>query len=82
MKNGFFETEIGSRVERFGNLAQVRSVYESRHISDGPVIARGVNYILLYWDGTRWWITGAVWEDEHAGVKLPAGWVGSREEAP
>jgi hypothetical protein len=79
VKNGFFETEIGSRVERFGDVATVRSVYESRRVKDGPLIARGVNYILLYWDGTRWWITSAVWEDEHGSLKLPESWVGTAE---
>jgi hypothetical protein len=82
VEKGFYETEIGSRVERFGNLAQVRSVYETRRTMEGPVTARGVNYILLYWDGTRWWVTGAVWEDEHPSSRLPAAWVGRHEEAP
>lgn len=82
MKEGFYETEIGSRIERFGNLAQVRSVYESRRTSGGPVISRSVNYILLYWDGTRWWVTSAVWEDENSALRLPEGWVGTHEDAP
>lgn len=80
--NGFFESETGSRIERFGNLAQVRSVYEARRTADGPVISRGVNYLLLFWDGTRWWISGAVWEDERAGTPLPAEWIGRHEVAP
>lgn len=82
VKRGFFETEIGSRVERFGNLAQVRSVYETRRTADGPLTARGVNYILLYWDGTRWWVTGAVWENERPGSRLPDAWVGPHEQVP
>lgn len=32
-----FETQIGSRVERFGNVAQVRSVYEMRRLPDAWV---------------------------------------------
>jgi hypothetical protein len=82
VKNGFYETEIGHRIERFGNVAQVRSVYETRHTADGPIIARGVNYILMYWDGTRWWITGGAWDDERAGSKLPASWVHRNERVP
>jgi hypothetical protein len=82
VEKGFYETEVGSRVERFGNVAQVRSVYETRRTAEGPVTARGVNYILLYWDGTRWWITVAVWEDEHDSVRLPGNWVGAHEAAP
>jgi hypothetical protein len=80
--SGFYETEIGSRIERFGDVASVRSVYESRNTAAGPVIARGINYIHLFWDGNRWWITGAVWQEEDQGVKIPASWVGAHSVAP
>ena len=79
VKNGFFETEIGSRIERFGNVAQVRSAYETRRVYGGPVTGRGVNYLMVYWDGRRWWIAGAVWDDEREGTTLPGGWVGRFE---
>ncbi|HLQ23265.1 MAG TPA: hypothetical protein VK132_08655 [Gemmatimonadales bacterium] len=79
---GFYETEIGARIERFGNVAQVRSAYETRRAADGPLLGRGVNYLLLYWDGTRWWITGAVWDDERTNNKLPVRWAGAQERAP
>ena len=79
---GFYEIEIGSRIERFGNVAQVRSAYETRHTAKGPLLGRGVNYLTLYWDGARWWITGAVWDDERGDNKLPRSWVGARERAP
>jgi hypothetical protein len=82
VKDGFFEIEIGHRIERFGNVAQVRSVYETRHVANGPVLGRGVNYLMLYWDGARWWITGAVWDDERPTVRLPASWIGRNERAP
>ena len=82
VQHGFFETEVGSRIERFGHVAQVRSVYETRRTSDGPLIGRGVNYLLLYWDGSRWWITGAVWDDERTASRLPPSWVGRHETAP
>jgi hypothetical protein len=80
--NGLIEAGIGSRVERFGNVAQVRSVYEARHTPDGPVIARGVNYLMLYWDGTRWWITGMVWDDERPANRVPKEWIGVHESEP
>ena len=82
VEKGFFETEIGHRIERFGNVAQVRSAYETRRTAKGPLLGRGVNYLLLYWDGTRWWITGAVWDDERPGNKLPKSWIGKREREP
>src|SRR2546422_6583972 len=61
---GLFETEVGSRIERFGNVAQVRSISVARSTPGGPVEARYVNYFQLFWDGTRWWIAGVVWDEE------------------
>jgi hypothetical protein len=82
VQQGFFETEIGRRIERFGHVAQVRSVYETRRTATGPLLGRGVNYLLLFWDGTRWWISSGVWDDERPGSKLPASWVGRQEQVP
>jgi len=82
VRNGFFETEIGSQTERFGNVAQVRSVYETRNTADGPLLGRGINYLMLYWDGTRWWITGAVWDDERPDNPIPPQWIGVHGGAP
>jgi hypothetical protein len=75
VENGFFEIEIGRRVEQFGNVAQVRSVYEMRRTAEDPPFGRGVNYLLLYWDGARWWISGAVWDDERPDNPLPTSWI-------
>ena len=75
VKNGLIEYEIGSRVERFGNVAQVRSVYATRRTENGPLLARGINYFQLYWDGSRWWIAGMVWEDERPDNPIPADWI-------
>lgn len=82
VKNGFYEIEIGSRIERFGNVAQVRSVYETRRAADGPLTGRGVNYLMTFWDGKRWWITGAVWDDERPDNPIPPAWVGVFENVP
>ena len=82
VQKGFFETEIGRRVEQFGNVAQVRSVYQMRRTANGPLLGRGVNYLLLYWDGTRWWIANAVWDDERPNSKLPPGWIDLTPSAP
>jgi hypothetical protein len=82
VEQGFVETEIGHRIERFGNVAQVRSVYQNRRAAKAPLLGRGVNYLLLYWDGTRWWISSAVWDDERPGSKLPESWVGRQERVP
>ena len=73
---GLFETEVGSRIERFGNVAQVRSVSVARRTPGGPVEGRYVNYVQLYWDGARWWIAGAVWDEELPDNPIPAAWLG------
>jgi hypothetical protein len=82
VRQGFFEIEIGRRIERFGHVAQVRSVYQTRRGAKAPLLGRGVNYLLLFWDGTRWWISSAVWDDERPGGKIPESWVGRRERMP
>ena len=43
----FYEIEVARRVDRFGNVAQARSVYEARHPDDAEVLKRGVNLIQL-----------------------------------
>jgi hypothetical protein len=68
---GFFEWEIHRETKRFGNIAHIFSTYESRITKDGSVIARGVNSIELFWDGKRWWIAGAIWDEERKDNPLP-----------
>lgn len=53
---GFFEKEIERRVQKFGNIAQVWSKYETRFSPTGPVERSGINSIQLVNDGQRWWI--------------------------
>lgn len=72
VRDGFIETELGRIERRFGNTAHVMSSYEYRAKADGPVLGRGVNTILLVFDGTRWWITSAVWDDERPNNPIPA----------
>lgn len=79
VKDGLFETEVGSRIERFGNAAQVRSISESRRTRDGPVTGRYVNYITLNWDGKRWWMTAWVWDEERPNNPIPPSWIGVRD---
>lgn len=72
LANGFFGTEVLRTTRRFGNIAHVLSTYESRYTIDGPVIGRGVNSINLFYDGVRWWIASAVWDEERPGNPIPA----------
>jgi len=68
---GFFEKEIHRTVEQFGHIAHVFSTYESRETPDGPPTARGINSIEMLFDGHRWWITFAEWDEERPGQILP-----------
>lgn len=68
---GFYETEIHRVTRSVNDIAHVFSTYEMRRSPDGPVLGRGVNSIELFWDGSRWWIAGAVWIDEAPGHPLP-----------
>jgi hypothetical protein len=68
---GFFEKETHRVSERFGPIAHVWSTYESRRTENGPIIARGINSIELFWDGKRWWIANAIWTDESKDNPIP-----------
>jgi hypothetical protein len=74
-RDGFYEREIHRVVRRFGNIAHVFSTYESRREEDGPVFARGINSIDLYFDGARWWIASAVWDSERPDNPIPPEWL-------
>lgn len=72
VRRGFFETEIHRTAHRFGNVVHVFSTYEMRERTDGPVFGRGINSVELFWDGSRWWIAAAQWDDERPGNPIPA----------
>lgn len=70
---GFFETEIARKMDRYGNIVQLFSTYESRRTERDPApFARGINSIQLHNDGKRWWIVSIFWEGESAMHPLPA----------
>jgi hypothetical protein len=64
-KDGFFEKEISRHADRYSNIMQVFSTYESRHDSKDPKpFARGINSFQLFFDGNRWWIVSVFWQGE------------------
>jgi hypothetical protein len=71
LQAGFYEQEVHRTTERFGNIAHVFSTYESRVKADGPVIARGINSIEAFFDGKRWWIASAIWDEERPDNPMP-----------
>jgi hypothetical protein len=71
-KNGFFEREVARRTERYANMAQVFSTYESRHdAADPKPFERGINSFQLMNDGQRWWIVTIFWQGETSESPIP-----------
>jgi hypothetical protein len=69
--HAFYESAIANRIEKFGNIAQVFSSYESRNAPNEKPFARGVNSIQLFNDGTRWWVLSILWDEESPTNPLP-----------
>jgi hypothetical protein len=70
-KEGFYEKETARRMERYGNIVQVFSTYESRHDPKEAPFARGINSFQLFFDGTRWWVVTVFWQAETAENPIP-----------
>jgi len=71
-KNGFFEIEIGRKMEQFGGVVHVFSTYESkRALSEEKPFMRGINSIQLWNDGKRWWIVNIFWQSETPEFPIP-----------
>jgi len=71
-KNGFFEREVARRTERFAEIAQVFSTYESRQgADDKKPFERGINSFQLMNDGRRWWIVTIFWQGETPESLIP-----------
>jgi hypothetical protein len=72
LKNGFAEREIARKAERYGNIMQIFSTYESRHdAKDAQPFARGINSFQLLFDGKRWWVVTIFWQEETPDNPLP-----------
>jgi hypothetical protein len=69
--NGFFERGVHNHVDRFGNIAQVFSTYESRHSASDAPFARGINSFQLFFDGQRWWVLTIYWDQESQANPIP-----------
>jgi hypothetical protein len=70
-KEGFYEKEAARRMERYGNIVQVFSTYESRHDPKQAPFARGINSFQLFFDGTRWWVVTVFWQAETPETPIP-----------
>ena len=70
-KDGFFEREAHRTEDRYGNIAQVFSTYESRHSTDAEPFQRGINSFQLLFDGQRWWVVTIYWQGETPSFPIP-----------
>ena len=70
-KDGFFEREAHRTEDRFGNIVQVFSTYESRHEADAKPFQRGINSFQLLFDGHRWWVVTIYWQGETPALPIP-----------
>lgn len=70
-KNGFYESQVSSRVEMFGNIAHVFSTYESRHAPGEKPFARGINSMQLVKDGAAWKMITILWDSERPDNPIP-----------
>lgn len=71
-KEGFVESESHRTVERYGDIAQVFSTYESRHAAtDAKPFQRGINSFQLMFDGHRWWVVTIYWQGERPDQPIP-----------
>ncbi|MEJ6473676.1 hypothetical protein [Pseudoalteromonas piscicida] len=61
---GFFEREVSQKIFKFGHMANVLSVYESRRSPELAPYARGVNSFQLLNDGRRWCVLSVTWDSE------------------
>ncbi|HTV57305.1 MAG TPA: hypothetical protein VMJ93_00370 [Verrucomicrobiae bacterium] len=71
-KNGFYEREAARHQEKYANILEAFSTYESRHdAADPKPFARGINSFQLFFDGTRWWVVTIYWQEETPQDPLP-----------
>lgn len=71
--SGFFERELHRVTERYGNVTQIFSTYDSKRTLDDPApFARGINSIQLLKDGGRYWVVSIFWDSERPGNPVPA----------
>jgi hypothetical protein len=78
---GFWEREIGHRVDRFGSVAHVFTAYETRRTApDGPVSERGINSVQMIRHQDRWWISNLVFDSESPTNPIPPEYLNTPRE--
>lgn len=76
LEHGFFEHELSRKTDSFGAMTHIYTTYESRETKDGKPIARGINSMEFFYDGTRWWCVQIYWDSERPGNPIPEKYLG------
>jgi hypothetical protein len=71
-QGAFYERESASHADRYGNIMQVFSTYESSLTKNGKPFARGINSFQLLYKDNRWWIVTIFWQEEDHDFPIPA----------
>ena len=67
----FYVVEVARQVERFGEIAQEWSVYETRRNKQAnEALGRGVNSIQLIRENEGWRVLGLLWDESNADPRL------------
>lgn len=70
--NGFYEREIASVVEFYGNIAHVFSTYEARNRKNDPEpFERGIKSIQLVKENGIWLVATVMWDTENDEKSIP-----------
>lgn len=78
-RNGFYERELGRKMERYGNIVHLMSAYDSKRTpEDAAPFARGINSFQLWFDGKRWWVVSIYWEAETPANPIPPEYLAGR----
>lgn len=68
-ENDFYEIETARKINVFGNMAHVWSIYEAKRSPDAEEIdRRGINSIQLYKDADGWRVISMIWDNERPGL--------------
>lgn len=67
----FYETVGNLTINRYGDIAQVFMVYETRKKPGEAPFDKGINSFQLLYDQNRWWIVSLMWQAESSGVPIP-----------
>jgi hypothetical protein len=70
-QRGFFEREVSSVKEEYGNIVHVFSTYETTEEKNGNVTMRGINSIQLLKTEDRYYIMNIFWSAETDKNPLP-----------